>query len=123
MFYLVIGIIELVSMLGITIFHEGMITNISGLLLFITAIMIPLANFMALARSFGHQAVKLILGLTSMACTLFLLLGLYQMVNIPDIGMKLMFAYLGVSSIFIYVDKKLHPGHRHLSEERQDTLR
>lgn len=123
MFYLVTGIVELVSMIGISVFHSGMITNICGMVLFVTAVMIPLANFMTLSRNFGNTAVKLVLALTSMLCTLLELLGLYHKVDIPDIGLKVMFAYIGVSSILIYVDKKMHPGHRSVAEETQDTLR
>jgi hypothetical protein len=123
MFYLIAGIVELVSIAGLAIFHSGMITNICGLTMFITVMMIPLANFMAVARSFGHPTVKLLLALTSVASTLFVLLGLYHKVDIPDVGLRLMLVYVGISSILIYVDKRLHPGHRVLSQEQQDTLR
>ena len=123
MFYLVTGIIELVSIVGISVFHSGTITNVSGLVLFITAIMIPLANFMAMARSFGHQPVNLLLALTSIICTMLELLGLLKSVSIPDIWLKIMFVYIGVSSILVYVDMKLKPGHRSVTENQQDTLR
>lgn len=123
MYYLVIGLIEIVAMIFFSIFHSGMITNISGLLLFVTAMMIPLGNFMAVNRSSGNMAAKLLLAVSSVVCMLLELLGLYHKVEIPELFLRLMFAYIGVSSILVYVDQKLHPGHRSTIQETQDTLR
>lgn len=123
MYYLVIGLIEIVAMIFFSIFHSGMITNISGLLLFVTAMMIPLGNFMAVNRSSGNMAAKLLLSVSSVVCMLLELLGLYHKVEIPELVLRLMFAYIGVSSILVYVDQKLHPGHRSTIQETQDTLR
>lgn len=123
MYYLVIGIIEIASAVLLSNFHEGMMANISGMVLFVSAIMIPLGNFMAVNRSSGNAAAKILLAVSSIACMLLVLLGLYHKVNIPDTGLKIMIVYIGISSIFVYVDQKLHPGHRSVKEETQDTLR
>ena len=123
MYYLVIGIIEIASAVLLSIFHEGMMANISGMVLFVSAIMIPLGNFMAVNRSSGNAAAKILLAVSSIACMLLVLLGLYHKVDIPDTVLKVMIVYIGISSILVYVDQKLHPGHRSVKEETQDTLR
>ncbi len=123
MFYLVMGIIEIVAMIGISVFHSGTITNISGLLLFMALFMIPLANFMAVGTSKGNKNVKVVYALASVAFVLLILLSLGHKVEIPDPAVKLMMVLTGLSSIGIYVEEKMHPGHRHVEEERQDTLR
>jgi hypothetical protein len=71
-------------------------------------------NFMAVNRNSGNTAAALryCLALTSISMHLLELLGLYHKVDIPDTGLKVMFVYIGISSILIYVDQKLHPGHR-----------
>lgn len=123
MYYLVIGLIEIISAVFLSIFHQGVIANISGMLLFVTAIMIPLGNFMAVNRKAGTPGLKVLLALTSAIGMLLELLGLYHKVSIPDVGLKLIFIYIGISSVLIYVDQKRHPGHRSVNQERQDTLR
>lgn len=123
MFYLIAGIIELISMALLSLFHSGMIANISGMVMFVTAVMIPLANFMTVARTSGNHSVKLLLAVTSCLCMLLELIGLTKMTTIPDAVLKLMLVYIGISSILVYVDQKRHPGHRSVSQETQDTLR
>jgi len=122
MFYLVSGIIEIGSMIGLYLFKSGVVANVCGLLLFMFLISIPLANFMTLSRGFGTSAIKSLCLLVSVFCTLFVLLGLNSIVVIPDNAMRLMMVLVGASSILIYVDKKLNPGHRSVEENSQDTL-
>ena len=91
--------------------------------MFITIIMIPCANFMAVGRTSGNLTIKLILAITSCTGVFVELLALNHQIEIPDTGLRIILAYVGISSILVYVDQKRNPGHRSVESEKQDTLR
>lgn len=116
MLYLITGIAELMIMLMLAAFHNGTFASVMGLFLLVFSILIPVIELLTMKRRGGRRAVKLFLTGSSAACLVLELLALVNVLNLPSVLQKLLFAYIGISAVVFYAEKKLHRSRRSVSK-------